>query len=151
MAKLYRAGRSIGGTGIGANSLSVVDGDLLSKSGGFVVKATNATGEIIGIAAGEQTFASNNQTVAQKRVQFVSDSNEVEYEITITGGTITQVDEGKFYNLNASGNVDGATETTTGSFVNTSDAGAATDAVVRMQVQMVKFISATKGIFKANK
>ena len=137
MARLIKVGRSNGGrVGIASNSLVLADGDLLAKSGGFVIKA-GATGKIEGIATGAQTFASDNQTVAKTQVESVKTADDVVFEITITGGTITQADEGKFYNLTAGGIVDGATE-----------AAASTEAAPR-QLKMEKFISATLGRFVA--
>lgn len=134
MAKLYKPGRFIGGNGIWGNSVSLVDGDLVSKVGGFIVK-TWVWVDVLGVAAGEQSFASNNETVAKARVQFVELDGYSELEMTITGGTITQADEGKYFDITAGGLVDGATESaTTG------------------QLKMERFISATKGIFTiANK
>ena len=134
MAKLYKAGRFIGGNGIWGNSVTVLDGDLVSKVGWFIVK-TGVGVDVLGIAAGEQTFASDNQTVAKTKLEFVELDAYSELEIAISGGTITQVDEGKYYDLTAGWVVDGATESaTTG------------------QLKMERFISATKGIFTvANK
>ena len=137
MARLIKTGRSDGGrVGIASNSLTLTDGDLLAKSGGFVIKA-GATGKIEGIAAGGQTFASDNQTVAKAQVESVKVSDDSIYEITISGGAITQADEGKFYNLTAGGIVDGTTK-----------AVASTEAAPR-QLKMENFISATKGRFSA--
>lgn len=137
MARLIKVGRSNGGrVGIASNSLVLADGDLLTKSGGFVIKA-GATGKIEGIATGGQTFASDNQTVAQAQVESVKVADDTVFEIEISGGTITQADEGKFYSLTAAGIVDGTTEAT-----------ASTEAAPK-QVKMEKFISATLGRFVA--
>ena len=132
--KIYKTGRFIGSNGIAGNSVSVVDGDFVSKVGGYVV-ATTAGVDIEGVAAGAQTFASDNQTVAKKRLQYIEADAYTEFKCEISGWTITQVDEGKYYDLADKDTVDGATESaTTG------------------QLKLVKFVSATVGIFTvANK
>ena len=129
MARLHKTGRFIGAQGIAGNSVSVTDGRLLSKVWGFVVPATNTTGEIIGIAAGEQSFAADNQTVAKEKIQYIAADDHARYDIEITGGTLTQANEGGLYNLNAAGIVNGAAAGT--------------------QVRLEEFISATRGIFSA--
>lgn len=134
MAKLYKPGRFIGGNGIWGSSVSLVDGDLVSKVGGFIVK-TWVWVDVLWVAAGEQVFASDNETVAKARVEFIELDGYSELEMTITGWTITQADEGKYFDITAGGLVDGATESTTTG-----------------QLKMERFISATKGIFTiANK
>lgn len=128
--RVLKLGRSIGGTGIAGNSVTVADADFVSKVGGYVVAATTGV-DIVGIAAGGQTFASDNQTVAKNTLSYISTETQVEVDVEIAGGAITQVDEGKFYDLTDKDTVDGITESaTTG------------------QLQLVKFISATKGRFR---
>ena len=128
--KLKKPARSIGGTGIAGDSVSVLDGDFVSKVGGFVVASTTGV-DIIGCAAGEQTFAADNETVAAAKMSYIATSEQVEVDSDIAGGTITQADEGKYFDLTDKDTVDGTTESaTTG------------------QLQLVKFISATVGRFR---
>lgn len=115
---------------VASNSLDVAQGTLLSLSGGYAVAAGIGT-TIIGVSKDQKTFASDNQTVAMKKVNFNPTKPEDDYLATITGGTITQAKVGNYYDLTAAQVVNGATESaTTG------------------QVQLVEFISATRGIFK---
>ena len=137
--------------GVGANSLTTLAGQFFMKrtggGGNIVDKATAATDRIVGVNTTQAVFASDNQTVALKKVQYVpKECNEV-YECTISGGTITVGDEGKFYNLSAADVVNGATESVVPFYVDTT-AGAAVDAVLCMQLEMVRFISATKAEFR---
>ena len=134
-------------TWIGANSLDLIAwAFFVTKTGNVVDKAT-AGSVISGVNNTQKTFAVDNETVALGKVEFVLASVEARYEVEIAGGTITNVDEWKFFNLTDADTVDGTTETTIESYVNTVDAGVAVDAVIKMQVKLVKFISATKGIF----
>jgi hypothetical protein len=55
----------------------------------------------------------------------------MEYEVTITGGTITIADETKYFDLSDSVTVDGTTESTTTG-----------------QLRMTKFVSATASVFE---
>ena len=115
---------------IAANSLDVAQGTLLSLSGGFAVAAGVGT-TIIGVSKDHNIFAADKQTVAKKKVNFHPTKASDEYLATITGGTINQAKVGNYYDLNAAQVVNGATESaTTG------------------QVQLVEFISATRGVFK---
>lgn len=128
--KIYKTGRAIGSNWIWGNSVSVVDGDFVSKVGWFIVASTTWV-DIDWVAAGAQTFASDNQTVAAKRLQYFAANTQTEFICEIAWGTITQVDEGKYYDLTDKDTVDGATESaTTG------------------QLKLVKFVTATKGIFR---
>lgn len=117
-------------TGVGANSL-VLDGKyFLARTGNVISKAV-AGGVIVWVNYTEKTFASDNQTVALAKVEFEPADTQVSYIVEIAGGTITVADEGKYYDLTDADTVDGATEST-----------------ITGQVQMIKFISATKWIFK---
>ena len=145
--KIHR-GEEASDTKLCANSQTIVSGDFVTLSGNTVTKSV-ATGIIDGVSNQTLTSAADNVTVAQKTITFTKNGEETEYDCTITGGTITSADEGKFYNLTAGGLVDGATESTVASYIDTTSA-AAVDAVVRFQLRMVKFISATRSIFKVN-
>ena len=146
--KIHRYGSEASDTKLGANSQTITNGDFVTLSGNTVVKSV-ATGIIDGVSNQTITTTADNVTVAKATVSFTKVDEETEYDCTISGGTITVADEGKFFNLTAGGVVDGATESTVASYIDTTSA-AAVDAVVRFQLRMVKFISATKGIFKVN-
>lgn len=135
--------------GIGANNLTTVAGQFfLKRTGNIVDKATAATDRIVGVNETRSAFASDNQTVAKAKVWYVPKEVNETYIVAISGGTITADDEGKFYNLSAADIVNGATESTVPFYVNTSDAGTAVDPVISMQLELVRFISATQGEFR---
>lgn len=132
--KVYKTWRFIWAEWIWGNSVSVVDGDFVSKVWGYIVAATTWV-DIEWVAAGEQTFASDNQTVAKLKLQYIEADNYTEFKCAISWGTITQVDEGKYYDLTDKDTVDWTSESTTTG-----------------QLKLVKFISATEWIFTvANK
>ena len=89
MPTLYKTGRFIWGKWTGWNSVTVLDGDFVSKVNGAVVKTT-AWVDILWVAAWEQTFTSDNETVAKKQLQYISIDDYARYKIVITGGTITE-------------------------------------------------------------
>ena len=132
--KIYKTGRFIGTQWIAWNSVSVVDWDFVSKVWGYIVASTAGV-DIEWVAAWAQTFTSDNQTVAKKKLQYIEADAYMEFKCEISWGTITQVDEWKYYDLADKDTVDGATESaTTG------------------QLKLVKFVSSTVGIFTvANK
>jgi hypothetical protein len=136
-------------SGIGANSLDTTGiCTLVKRSGNVISQATGPTDRIVGASITEFAFASDNQTVGLKPLVYRPKEIWAEYELTISGGTITVADEGKFYNLASADTVDGTTESTVPYYVNTSDAGGAVDPVLSMQLVMVKFTSATKATFR---
>lgn len=135
--------------GIGANSMDLTNGATFLKRAGNIVSIANAAADrIVGVNITEALYASDNQTVAKREVKYLPKEVYALYEVAITGGTITVDDEGKYYNLSAADLVSGATESTVPYYVNTSDAGVAVDAVLSMQLELVKFISATKAWFR---
>ena len=131
---------------VGANSLNLTGKFFLKRTGNIIDKA-GASDRIIWVNYTEQVFASDNQTVAKAKVEFEPKETQMTYVVEITGGTVTVDDEGKFYNLTDADTVNGATESTVPYYVDTT-AGAAIDPVISMQLQLVKFISATKWEFK---
>jgi len=133
-------------SGIGDNSMVLDGAYFLQQTAGIVEKAT-AGAKIIWVNVTEWTMTSDNETVAKVRINFVPASAGRLYEVEISWGTVTVADEGKYYNLSDADTVNGATESTVPYYVDTT-AGAAVDAVISMQVQLVKFVSATKSIFK---
>lgn len=140
--------RTIGAAEVASNSLAVAYGDLVTvNSSGFVVKA-GTTGRIEGFSMETKTFPSDNQTVGKDKLQYVRFADDTQVRLTVSNGTITSADnKNKFYNLASNGTVDAATETAVAEYVVTSDAGAAVDAVVKMQLRLVKQLSTTEGLF----
>jgi len=132
--------------GVGANSLNLTGKFFLKRTGNVIDKA-GASDRIIWVNYTEQVFASDNETVAKATVEFEPKETQVTYIAEISWGTVTVADEGKYYNLSDADTVNGATESTVPYYVDTT-AGAAVDPVISMQLQLVKFISATKGVFK---
>lgn len=134
---------------IAVNSLALTGQTFLKSSGtGFVNVATASTDRIIGVNETFATFAADNQTNAKKVVNYVPKTEMRVYEVAISAGAVTKADEGKFFSLSALDTVGGATVSTVPFYVNTSDAGVAVDAVISMQLELVEFISATKGRFR---
>lgn len=114
---------------VAANSADFGSGTPVSIGATGAVPATAGT-TIVGVSVTDTTFASDNFTVAKDVVLYVPSQANQHYQITITGGTVTIADQGKYYDLTAAAIVDGATESaTTG------------------QVRLEKFISATSGVF----
>lgn len=131
---------------VAANSTAIKAADFVTLSGGFVTAATGAA-KIEGLSNMEETFASDNQTVAKKELSYTVLDPTMVVEMAISGGTITAADEGKYFILGADGRtVDGTSETTAPAYVDTTS-GSATDPVIFANLRMVKYISATKGWF----
>ena len=145
--RLYEAEDSA--TKVGTNSAAFANGDLVSLTSGFAVKAT-AGKRIIGVCNGAVTFAADNQTVAKARVSYTRiEPIETRAEL-VTSADIVQADEGKYYDVVTSTQlVDVATALVSenGMIVNTSDAGATTDPVIMRQVKLERVLSARLGLF----
>ena len=133
-------------SGIADNSMVLDGAYFLQQTSGIVEKAT-AGARIIWVNTTQTTFASDNETVAKKRVEFVPTTANRLYEVEITWGTITVADEWKYFNLTDADTVDWTTESIVPFYVDTV-AGAAVDPVIALQVQLVKFVTATKSIFR---
>lgn len=129
---LVESPRASGRAEVALNSTVVNSGDFVSFSSGFVTSAGAATGKIIGVSNQTKTYSATNQTVAKETLSYTVATDTLVVRCAITGGTITNADEGKFYLLSSADVVNGASETTT-------EAGA--------QLRLVKFISATLGEF----
>ena len=114
---------------VSANSADFGSGTPVSIGATGAVPSTAGT-TIVGVSVTAKTFASDNFTVAKDVVNYIPSEANQHYQITITGGTITIADQGKYYDLTAAAIVDGATESTTTG-----------------QVRLEKFISATLGVF----
>ena len=146
-------------SGLGANSLALTEACFVSETWGVVSKATSST-KIAWVTNTLETFASDNQTVAQRVVQYTLAESGNLYEVAITWGTITSADKWKYYDLSDSVTVDGTTESTTPYSVDTSEdvvltweaetvsIGSTSVAIVVKQLKLVKYISATLGVFK---
>jgi len=116
---------------IGANSVDTTAGTyFVTKTNEFVALAT-AGSEISGVSLTQETFASDNQTVAKNQLNFIPSHVRNTYDVTISNGTVTIVDEGKYYDLQIATIVDGSSESTTTG-----------------QLRMVKFNSATNSVFE---
>lgn len=138
-------------TGIGANSLDTTGiATFVKRSGNIISQATAATDRIVGVSITEQAFAVDNQTVALAPLNYRPKEVLAEYQVTISGGSITVADEGKFFNINAADTVDGTSKSLVPFYTNTSDGGTAVDALLQMQLVMTKFISATSCVFRIN-
>ena len=114
---------------VGTNSAAFAGWDFVQLSGWFVAVAWTSW-KIEGIANGTKTFASDNQTVAKEKLSYTKFDDEVTVETSITWGTVTAADEGKYYSLSTQNIVDGTTESTTS-----------------WQLRLVTYVSATKGRF----
>jgi hypothetical protein len=130
---------------IALNSTVATSGDFVSLSGGFVTTASAGT-PIVGISNQTKTYTASNQTVARETLSYTVATETTVVRCAITGGTITAADEGKFYNLSTANVVNGATESAVESYVDTV-ATSATDPVVKFQLKLVRFITATLGEF----
>ena len=116
---------------IGGNSVKFTRDKLVAKSGWFLVLAT-AVLPIAGRCKHDITTSATNQTVEKIRVIYEEQKPQTTREIAIDSGTsLTQADEGKYFDLKDAEKVDGTT-------------ASALDG----QLQLVKFISTAKGIFK---
>ena len=133
---------------IWANSLVLDWAYFIKNSSSFADKATTGT-RIVWVNVTEATMASDNQTVAKKEIVFRPASTMNLYEVTITWGTITRADEWiSYFNLTSSDVVDWTTKVTVPFYTNTSDAWWAIDPLIKMQVRLVEFVSATLGRFE---
>ena len=128
----------------GANSAAIAVGDIVTLASGFASKS-GTTGDLYGSAVEAKTFASDNQTVA-KATLAVRPFNQGTLLTLTADADITKDDEGTYFNLNADQTVDVATKTTYGSFIDTTSASA-TDALVKKQLKLIKFVSARVGEF----
>ena len=116
--------------GIGTNSMDTTGGSyFVDKTNEFVLKST-AGSLIAGVSLTEKAFASDNQTVTKARCGFMPTDVDNVYDVTISTGTITVVDEGKYFDLQSANVVDGSSESTTTG-----------------QLRMYKFVSATNSKF----
>lgn len=130
---------------IGANSAAFGVGDFVSYSGGYVTPSTAGV-KIEGVSNSTKTFDSDNITVDKDTLSYTKATPSMTVVVEISGGTITQADEGKYYNLTDANTVDGTTESANESYIDTTSA-AAVDPVVKYQLRLVDFVSSTSGKF----
>jgi len=135
--------------GIASNSVAIANGDMLSLASGFVVKTTASTGRVIGVANGTKTYASDNQTVAKAKVNYLRLCASETMVILNTTASITAAMVGNFFTVNSSQVIDHTTSRAFQTSTNTSDAGVAADIATIYPFQLVEFISATQGKFLA--
>lgn len=107
MWKIYKTGRAISDAKIATDSLAIVSDDLVSLSGGFVVKATDSTGAIEGVSKTNKTFSATNESVEKEKVIVVNDS-DLRLKLT-ADAAITEANVGSYFTINADQTVDVAT------------------------------------------
>ena len=116
--------------GIATNSTVIEQGDLVYKTGWFISKVSTGN-KAIWVSVTEQTYASDNQTVALANLLFIPTYDDTRLKMTITWWTITQVDEWKYYTCDSSQRIDWTTESTlTGDYI------------------LDEFVSSTSGYFR---
>jgi hypothetical protein len=147
MARILNEGMGQGAySKIASNSLDINSWDFVSMTSWFIVKSWT-TWKIEGVSKTDKVFAADNQTVAKANVVYVPSEGQLTVEV-VADATIAQADVGSYFNINANWTVDVATKSTTGSYVDTSDAWAGVDAVIYMQVKLVKVINTLLWEFK---
>ena len=127
MAKIISPDRFSGGEEIASNSLVADFWTLLTIKSGFIDNAV-AGDKIEWLSAETKTFASDNQTVAKAKLQYIRLKDETELEIPVGTGTISQANVWAKFDLGSD---------------NTINATALTPS----QLTLRKVISSTKGIF----
>lgn len=116
---------------IGANSVDTTGWIFfVTKTNEFVTKAT-AGSEISWASITQKLYDSDNETVAKDALNYIPTNVDNTYDVTISNGTITIVDEWKYFDLQSANVVNWATESTTTG-----------------QLRMVKFVSATNSTFE---
>ena len=135
-------------TGVGANSMTTVAGRFFVSSAANIISKATSTSRIVGVNYTQKAYAADNQTVAKALVEYEPFETDISYQVAITGGTVTIADQGNFFNLSSTTGdvVDGTTTTATPYTANAAAAGVTP--VVSVQLQLVRFISATLGEFK---
>lgn len=97
---------------IGWNSVAFANGDMISLTTGFAIKAVAASTAISGIANATKTFASDNQTVAKAEISYLRViPRETILELE-TSADATQANVGRYFTLTAAQKVDVATVAT---------------------------------------
>ena len=133
---------------IAQNSLDTTGWDKFVTVSGEFINAATAGSRVDWVSLTRKAFTSDNQTVAKARIGYIPSSVNNTYWVTITWGTITISDDGKYYNLTDAVTVDWTTESTVPYYTNTSDTASATDPLITMQLKLVKFVSSTYSQFE---
>lgn len=102
MSVIYKKGREISDARIASNSLTIATEDLVSSVGWFIVKSTIAatTPTIIGVSKTEATFAADNETVANEKVTYVTNADDLRIKLA-TDADLTQAQVGSTYDIDA--------------------------------------------------
>lgn len=127
MARIIFPWELNGGENIAKNSLAATYGMLVAIKSGFADVAA-AGDRVEGISVETKTFDADNQTVKAEKLQYVRVSDDTEFEMDVTGGTIAQANVGSTYDVS-------------GSDVDATTVGTGTSLRLR------KVLTTTKGIF----
>ncbi len=118
-------------SGIASNALVSVSGDFVCKDASGFATINTVGDSIEGIAHTAKTFAADNESSAKDVVVYASkDTGDIMRVEVVADAALTQANEGQAFDINSNGTVDVAT------------AGAGT------QLEMVKFVSQNKSIYK---
>ena len=105
MAKIVSPDRLSGSNEVAKNSLVATYGLPVNVELGVVNQA--GVGEKIEwIAVETKTFASDNETVAKAKLEFVRLKDETEVEFAVTNGSLVPTSVGTLFDLAADGTVD---------------------------------------------
>lgn len=120
-----------------ANSEVIANGQLVALAGGYVVKAVAATvAPIVGASNQTTTAAANNQTVDKVKVSYTRiEPYDTRFDLS-TSAAIAQADVGKYYTLNAGGDL-----------VDVASGNAAKQATSKVRLEALVDGTTTKGTF----
>ena len=118
---------------VAANSLAANPGLLLKEASGFATEA-DANAKFLGVCTQTKTFDSDNQTVAKALITFEPARVGKSRKLPIAGGSVTQANVGNRFTITAAQAVDGTS--------------AASTKTSSLNLKLVEFISATKGLFE---
>lgn len=90
MAKIYQpnAFEVVSTNGVAGNSLVITSKDFVKKTTGVIAKAT-AGDTIVGLSETQNTFTSDNQTVAKNVVIYSEFEDNTKYELPVSGIILT--------------------------------------------------------------
>ena len=106
MGVIYKKGREISDSRVATNSLVLDTEDLVSSVDWFIVKSTvvATTPKILGVSKTAQTFDSDNQTVWEEKVVYVTIADDLRLKLATTAD-LAIADVGDLYSLNSSQDV----------------------------------------------
>ena len=90
---------------VAQNNLEIVAGNFVKLENNFIGLADN-NDRIEGVATMTQSFASDNQTGAKLKVNYIPKQFYGTADIDIDGGVLTQADIGKYFNLTSLQKID---------------------------------------------